>query len=390
MAKRAKPIAVFPTNDNPVRVYAPTAKTRYYRASFYLPDNPRQQNTTLGRDRQWALAWSEAKAIELRSMQGLPHADRPYSTIAELIRAYIDPDRNGLGWKHRTLQKNIEIAKLIPPTIKKLQCRSLREETLQDFLDSFATGHKPSYTRTVRGFLTGMVRFGRRRSWFLSDQMKELHFTIKRSDTDNDDDIAIDPDLLPTFDEFDRLIAAIEDPLYRLMCDLTRGSGFRFGEVIGLRKKDVNLRTGKIRVERSIIEDNSGRSRESSTKNRRTRTVPFELRLAPALKERLAELDDPDALLFTAPKGGWVSRNNFGRRVFRPAIQTAGLGSQLVHFHTLRHCAAAGMLERGMSMLLVSQTLGHSDPGVTERIYAKCRRDYSDDAAAAFGWNSAA
>jgi len=42
-----------------------------------------------------------------------------------------------------------------------------------------------------------------------------------------------------------------------------------------------------------------------------------------------------------------------------------------IRFHDLRHTFASQLLSKGTNILYVSQQLGHANPGVTMKIYAK-------------------
>src|SRR5690606_28043485 len=86
-------------------------------------------------------------------------------------------------------------------------------------------------------------------------------------------------------------------------------------------------------------------------------------------------------LLFTNTAGGLVWRSNFNVQVWKPALAAAGLISEAgpdgkhqsarEHgMHALRHFYASVLLDSGENVKAVSEYLGHSDPGLTLRVYA--------------------
>ncbi|MBQ0974927.1 tyrosine-type recombinase/integrase [Streptomyces sp. RK31] len=86
-------------------------------------------------------------------------------------------------------------------------------------------------------------------------------------------------------------------------------------------------------------------------------------------------------LLFTNTAGGLVWRSNFNVQAWKPALAAAGLiseaGTDGKHqsarehgMHALRHFYASVLLDAGESVKAVSEYLGHSDPGLTLRVYA--------------------
>lgn len=69
------------------------------------------------------------------------------------------------------------------------------------------------------------------------------------------------------------------------------------------------------------------------------------------------------------------------RKSFAGACTVAGIED--VTPHTLRHTAAVWMAQEGVDLFKISKYLGHTDPRVTYRVYAKFAPDYLKDAAAA-------
>lgn len=59
---------------------------------------------------------------------------------------------------------------------------------------------------------------------------------------------------------------------------------------------------------------------------------------------------------------------NFTKRVFKPAIELAGIPK--ITPHDLRHTAASNAISTGANVLVVANMLGHSDPSVTLKRYA--------------------
>jgi integrase len=68
------------------------------------------------------------------------------------------------------------------------------------------------------------------------------------------------------------------------------------------------------------------------------------------------------------------------KRAFKAAVERAGLRPE-VSPHVLRHSAAVHMAESGVPMSEISQYLGHTSTGVTERVYARFSTQYLRKAA---------
>jgi integrase len=73
---------------------------------------------------------------------------------------------------------------------------------------------------------------------------------------------------------------------------------------------------------------------------------------------------DPDAFLFTAPRGGPLRHHNFYQRLFCPALPRAGLPGQ-IRLHDLRHTCAALLIAQGAHPIAIQAHLGHSSIQIT-------------------------
>jgi integrase len=171
-------------------------------------------------------------------------------------------------------------------------------------------------------------------------------------------------------------------------------SGMRQGEVCGLRFSDVDLASGMVMVRRSIWCSGSksagtfqwGIKTPKSGKGR-----PFgltELGLA-VIRLRWEDVARAAALLEAeVPEDPYVwSTDGLGAHplmptyvslTFRNIRKRVGLDCR---FHDLRRFAGTEMVAAGIDPRTVADRLGHSDPSLTLRLYARSR-PASDDAAA--------
>ncbi len=84
---------------------------------------------------------------------------------------------------------------------------------------------------------------------------------------------------------------------------------------------------------------------------------------------------DPTTLVFPDSTGGHLRRQNWRRRVWIPALETAGVA--YFRSYDLRHTCATLLLHEGHTLNEVAEHLGHADPGFTARTYAHVMRDAS-------------
>lgn len=83
-------------------------------------------------------------------------------------------------------------------------------------------------------------------------------------------------------------------------------------------------------------------------------------------------------LIFPSKVGTPINSSNLGLE-FNQVLKRAGLPK--IRFHDLLHTAALLMLNRGISIIVVSKILGHSKPHVTLDIYGHLYQEMQSEAA---------
>jgi integrase len=144
-------------------------------------------------------------------------------------------------------------------------------------------------------------------------------------------------------------------------------SGLRWSEAVGLRAGSVDPARRRVKVVETLTEV-AGRLYEGPPKTEAgNRTVILPGFIAEMLARRSAGLA-PDALVFTAPKGGPVRQSAFRRNVWLPAVAAAEMPADLMP-HDLRDTAASLMISAGANIKAVQRALGHSSAAMTLDVY---------------------
>jgi integrase len=156
-----------------------------------------------------------------------------------------------------------------------------------------------------------------------------------------------------TPDEYDAILAALPAQ-HRLMVETAINTGLRWGELIALRPRHLDLATGELTVEETIVEVSI---RTSPTGHRMLTKVypkdnePRTMELPPDLVDQLAawintRLLGSDDLLFATREGTPISRNTFrtssGDPQSRPLGWTSTYGSTTCATPTPPGCWPAG------------------------------------------------
>ena len=161
-----------------------------------------------------------------------------------------------------------------------------------------------------------------------------------------------------------RLIAdAMQEPYDTLVYVLAYG-GVRWGEACALRRGRCELLRSRLHVAESLSEIRGGFD-FGPTKTYQRRTVVLPGFLRDRLAEHLAHHveADPEALVFTEPRGGPLRRKAFSANHWKPALESAGIEDLRVH--DLRHTCASLLIATGANPKAVQAHLGHSSIQVT-------------------------
>jgi integrase len=148
-------------------------------------------------------------------------------------------------------------------------------------------------------------------------------------------------------------------------------TGVRISEAFGLKWRDIDHHGRFIEVNRSYV-----RGRISTPKNGKSRRVDMSRQLATALKSHeLASkkkglslgLGDKPEHVFTNLVGGLMDQGGWRTRVFKKALQKAGLRE--IRIHDLRHTYATLRISKGDNFADVSNQLGHYSVKFTMDVY---------------------
>ena len=161
--------------------------------------------------------------------------------------------------------------------------------------------------------------------------------------------------------ELERIIAELPDR-YGLMVLLASWCALRFGELTELRRKDIDLKAGKIMVRRAVVALHGETIISTPKSTAGVRDVAVPPHLLPAVKQHLNEHAEwgRDGLLFPNPKTG----GHLGNGNFFPAWDKArtAAGRPDLRFHDLRHTGAVYAAHAGATLAELMGRLGHTTP----------------------------
>lgn len=175
------------------------------------------------------------------------------------------------------------------------------------------------------------------------------------------------PEKLPVFfteNEFNLLLDALDDNDLKDIIIFALQTGLRQMELITLQWDQIYL------TNKNLMLDN----RNNLTKSKKVRSIPLSSVAIKILQNRF-ELKNYGNVFTYDNK---VIGQNFLSNKFKKYVRKVPINPKL-NFHSLRHTFASWMVQRGVSIYIVSKLLGHSDIKTTQ-IYAHLRNDDLRDA----------
>ncbi|MEV7658206.1 tyrosine-type recombinase/integrase [Streptomyces anulatus] len=182
---------------------------------------------------------------------------------------------------------------------------------------------------------------------------------------------------------------------YQAMVDLGGGCGLRQGEILGVAVDAIDFSSHTLHVVQQL---KLSRSKPvfAPPKGGKLRDVPLPGPVADALRAHMKQFPPVEItlpwkvaggplvtkrLIFTGPRGGHVWRTSLNEEAWKPALASAGViptpaaGAPHVEsrengMHAMRHFYASVLLDAGENIKALAEYLGHSDPGLTLRVYA--------------------
>jgi integrase len=187
-----------------------------------------------------------------------------------------------------------------------------------------------------------------------------------------------------TLPELETLVANMPDHL-KLLVLLAAWCGLRFGELTELRRSDIDLKNGRIKIRRAVVHVNGKAIVGTPKSDAGVRDVAIPPHLLPTVKTHIAEHAQfgRDGLLFPAKDGGHlVPSSLYGRAPTRTrggwgfyAAREAAKRPDL-RFHDLRHTGAVLAAQTGATLAELMARLGHSTQGAALRYqHAAADRD---------------
>lgn len=170
------------------------------------------------------------------------------------------------------------------------------------------------------------------------------------------------PKLSKTFPVFlfeDELIIILANTQYQLLKDIITVAfytGLRLGELVNMRWSWIDFLQNQITVKCTD---------DFQTKSKKERIVPMSDKVRLILFRRFySALHISDEVVFYNKKGKMLYQETISKQ-FKRIVRKSNLNDK-IHFHTLRHSFASLLVQKGVSLYVVKELLGHEDLATTQ------------------------
>ena len=146
-------------------------------------------------------------------------------------------------------------------------------------------------------------------------------------------------------------------------------TGMRLGELLNMKWSWIDFTQNYITVQCS---------ESFQTKSKKDRIVPMSEKVRSLLTSRFkSNLHSPEEFVFYHFKGRKLHQETISKQ-FKDVVRKLNLDDK-IHFHTLRHSFASMLVQRGVSLYVVKELLGHEDLSTTQ-IYSHLQSQNLKDA----------
>ncbi len=176
----------------------------------------------------------------------------------------------------------------------------------------------------------------------------------------------------PVFISEDELLIILANTQYQHLKDIFTVAfytGLRLGELVNMQWNWIDFLQNQITVKCSY---------DFQTKSKKERIVPMSEKVRSILFRRFNSAShNPAEVVFYSRKGKMLYQEAISKQ-FKKVIRKSSL-SDKIHFHTLRHSFASLLVQKGVSLYVVKELLGHEDLATTQ-IYSHLQKQNLKDA----------
>ena len=284
------------------------------------------------KSKQWKVPLSIKNVIELRSL-----FEEKIDIKNSLFLCFLERELRIHGYSTKTQGTYLRVNKELIDYCNK-NVDFINEEDVRKYLDYHTEVRKTK--ASTRENIISSLRF-----FFGTILKKSFIFNIKRPRKENRLPVVL------TEEETVKVLSALENVKHRALLMLVYSGGLRVGDVVRLKKDDIEKERGLIRI-------NLGKGKKDRY------TIASETALN-ALRKYRKVLSHEEEWIFPGQIKGKHLSIRSAEKIFNKARDIAGITKNAT-IHTLRHAFATHLLDAGYDIRHVQKLLGHKNIKTTQ------------------------
>jgi len=156
-----------------------------------------------------------------------------------------------------------------------------------------------------------------------------------------------------TVEEFEKILQFTKHQFLQEIFISAFYAGMRLGELVNMTWSWIDFNENLI-----TIKNNNG----FTSKSKRERVIPIHKKVKEVLYQRFSK-NKSDFIFYRI--SGIKLNEDYISKQFKKSIRLAELRDE-IHFHTLRHSFASNLIQKGVSLYIVKELLGHSSITTTQ------------------------
>ncbi|QGH36877.1 tyrosine-type recombinase/integrase [Gracilibacillus salitolerans] len=267
--------------------------------------------------------------------------------------------------KMNTLERYKNTLKTIKEYFEGITIQKVTKRSYQQFLNDYAIGRSKVTVRKLNTHVRACVK----------DAIDEglIHIDFTRNATITGEASKKSEEKFLNVEESNKLLQELNKQLdrsptyYLLLLGLT--SGMRFGEIVGLQRKDFNFLHNTITINKTWGYTKRMPDGHGPTKTNETRTITMDHNTMQIFKKWFeSQPDNIERLVFYSPSSKYKTiSNGVANKVLKNTLNK--IHANQISVHGLRHTHASVLLYQGVSIYYVSKRLGHTDINTTMNVY---------------------
>jgi len=176
----------------------------------------------------------------------------------------------------------------------------------------------------------------------------------------------------PAFISESELVIILSNTPYQYLKDIFIVgfyTGLRLGELVNMQWNWIDFFQNQITVKCTD---------DFQTKSKKERIVPISEKVKSILISRFnLVVNQPNEVVFYRIKGRKLHQETISKQ-FKLSVRKSNL-NEMIHFHSLRHSFASLLVQKGVSLYIIKELLGHEDLATTQ-IYSHLQQQNLKDA----------